>query len=156
MTSCCRVAGCRFPRSHTTPGHRCGACGAYGHGQLECSDDIRKRALGQHHRDALPQDARCTIARCVHAWNHTLAGHACSACGLFGHECARAPAAATSGASSTKFRRTCPTCRVEGEVDTQFTVFGGSCVVCLDAAPCVVFSTCRHANVCSACATRLG
>ena len=43
----CRVIHCRFKGSHTWQDHKCGTCGEYGHGQMECGfknlvDDIIK------------------------------------------------------------------------------------------------------------------
>ena len=35
----CKVNYCRFADKHTTFGHRCGKCGKYGHGQMECGDE---------------------------------------------------------------------------------------------------------------------
>lgn len=33
----CSVKECRFPCYHVTSGHKCGNCGKYGHGVIECS-----------------------------------------------------------------------------------------------------------------------
>lgn len=49
----------------------------------------------------------------------------------------------------------CPTCRIVGLVDLEYTVFGTECVVCMEARPCVVIRECRHANVCVDCVRRL-
>ena len=34
----CKVKNCNFKYSHVTSGHKCGTCGEYGHGQLECGN----------------------------------------------------------------------------------------------------------------------
>ena len=39
--SSCKVAGCRHPHNHVTLGHLCGKCGKYGHGQMECGNQIQ-------------------------------------------------------------------------------------------------------------------
>ena len=72
----------------------------------------------------------------------------CDTCGRRAPECACPPA--TSRADLT-----CPTCRQVGDVDLRDVVYGNACVVCFDTKPCVIFASCRHANVCIDCAMRL-
>lgn len=40
----CQVANCRFPNGHITPYHKCGNCGMYGHGRVECDHKNKKKA----------------------------------------------------------------------------------------------------------------
>ena len=145
--SACKVRGCRYRFSHTTAGHRCGTCGTYGHGQLECGDRSAIRNL----RDAMlaveSVATPCTVHGCTHAWTHTSDAHHCVACGVRG---------ACACAAAHVVRKACPTCRRVSDVDTRFVVHTGSeCAVCMDSTPCVIFSGCRHANVCAACVQRL-
>ena len=34
----CKAINCRFKTTHITAGHKCGKCGKYGHGQVECGN----------------------------------------------------------------------------------------------------------------------
>ena len=57
--SYCKVAGCRFPKSHTTAGHLCGKCKQYGHGQIECNNPIMKESLKVFFNDKINEDDYC-------------------------------------------------------------------------------------------------
>lgn len=83
MASYCKVNGCRFPFSHTTPGHLCGTCNGYGHGRIECGnpDEISKLPK----TDILPISMHCTMDGCVYKWSHTNRAHNCSKCGRNHH-----------------------------------------------------------------------
>jgi hypothetical protein len=83
----------------------------------------------------------CTVIGCGTPETHTWGAHHCTRCGL--REC------------TCKLSVKCPVCRTTGVVDLATTVFAGDCVVCLEARPLVVVSTCRHAQVCVECAQRL-
>ena len=81
--SSCQVACCRFPDSHTTQSHRCGYCGEYGHGQIECGNQAKINALQKFYNDILPEHKWCT-----HCPNHSFAkkkhvshAHNCHKCG---------------------------------------------------------------------------
>ena len=64
--SSCRVACCRFSDSHTTISHRCGNCGDYGHGQIECGNQSKINSLKKFYDDILPESKWCT-----HCLNHS-------------------------------------------------------------------------------------
>ena len=144
MSSRCLAHGCRFPSTHVTAAHRCGSCGCYGHGQLECGDasllmDLRTRT---HVTDALHIDLWCTHARCVQRATHTLAAHHAEA-----HESSR--------------QLQCPLCRADVTVPAATTApealvyTNADCVVCMARHPVVVFAPCRHAVVCVECVAAL-
>ena len=60
-------------------------------------------------------------------------------------------------AHPSRVQRKCPHCNVTGPVDLNNSYFTNSeCIVCTEVAPCVLFEACRHINVCSSCADRLG
>ena len=40
MAKFCFVEGCRYNHTHTTSGHLCGTCKNYGHGKIECKNNI--------------------------------------------------------------------------------------------------------------------
>ena len=145
----CRVAKCRYAYTHVTMGHKCGTCGAFGHGQLECGNDARIASLQRFLYDTV--DVWCTAPGCAQRATHTTGAHHCAQCQM------RADACTCTAASSSVRRVTCPLCRVDTDVDLDATtVFtGASCAVCFESAPCVVFQACHHAVVCRECANRL-
>ena len=148
----CRVAGCRFPTTHVTMGHRCGTCGQFGHGQLECGSQNSIDSLKVRF-DTDRVNTPCTVESCSHKEFHVTAAHYCSICKRFGGTCDHTRTRRTTHIVS----RRCPTCRVLGPVDLEYSVFsGGDCVICLDSKPCVVMQNCRHANVCKDCMRRMG
>jgi hypothetical protein len=165
----CRVSGCRFADTHVTSGHRCGTCGRYGHGQLECRNVAARQALQR----ASAYDAvavGCDVPGCAHASSHTRAAHHCRRCGARGGSCCLPPPDSPPPTPppppdspptppvtiDLTLERTCPQCRGRGPVDLECTVFtGGECVVCYEAGPCVVFSACRHAVACVDCVRRM-
>lgn len=162
-TSQCRVKGCRYRATHVTMGHRCGRCGGFGHGLLECGRRDQVAALVRlYGRDVIL--VRCTARDCPAPQTHSFEAHVCAACDRRGPECACVPStllpttpATTPHAAAEVVRACCPTCRTAcAAVDLTRTVFtGAECVVCTETAPAVVFPTCRHATVCAACVRRL-
>ena len=77
----CKVLGCRFSYSHTTSGHKCGRCGEYGHGVLECRDKEAKENLKQYRLDFLPKEEQCLFPNCRYKWSHSCISHHCHKCG---------------------------------------------------------------------------
>ena len=82
MTTYCKVLGCRFSQFHTTVAHRCGTCLQYGHGQMECSDNIKKIELSQYIEDQMPEHRWCNYVNCTYPWSHSPESHHCFACGV--------------------------------------------------------------------------
>lgn len=145
--SSCRVRGCRFKTSHTTAAHKCGTCGQFGHGQLECANSVTRSRLSLFADERLEnENCWCDKVLCPNPWTHTKNAHHCTTCGSRGDDC-ECPLHAT---------RKCPSCNTFGEVNVKHKIFtGGDCLVCMDSKPMVVFSTCKHANVCVECVVRL-
>ena len=71
----CKVSNCRFSNFHTTRSHKCGRCGHFGHGQLECRSDEHKNALSQYFHEELPQDKWCKFDYCEARKYHTTESH---------------------------------------------------------------------------------
>ena len=149
----CAVAGCRYPGSHLTVAHRCGTCNMYGHGQMECGKLNGLRNLARRIPAHITSvSAPCTVPDCVNTWSHTTEAHHCSACGSRG----------TTHTSTCPrntlplITRTCPSCKVTSSVDRNTRIFTGmDCIVCMESGPVVLFSSCKHANVCAVCVERL-
>lgn len=83
----CKVHNCRFKFSHTTIGHKCGDCGDYGHGVMECNSMDRKHNLIQFHHDRFSNNANfCTMTNCSNENTHTTRGHICPNCNVRNHD----------------------------------------------------------------------
>lgn len=146
--SVCRVRGCRFPSTHVSEGHRCGRCGARGHGRIECADQQAMQTLLAHPDECVPHEEQCAVIFCPDRHTHKTEAHHCDQCG--------GRAGMHLGSCPQNLARTCPVCRVESVVDYHDTVYtDASCVVCMDSKPLLVFSNCRHAVVCTDCTLRL-
>jgi len=76
----CKVNGCRFNMSHVTCNHKCGTCGRFGHGQIECGNNIKIGALYQYHNEILPYNKWCNNSVCPNRDTHTSEAHVCSKC----------------------------------------------------------------------------
>ena len=144
----CLVAGCRYAHSHLTCAHRCGTCGARGHGQLECGntqsiDDLNNRANAGPPTVATP----CDVDGCADPHTHCADAHHCDTCQRRGRGCA----------CSVARHVECPLCKTVNIANPARRVFSNaSCCVCFgDGAPLVLFDTCMHACVCAACLQRL-
>jgi len=73
--SFCKVKNCRYPDTHVTIGHKCGKCGAFGHGQMECGKEHLINSLYKFKDEILPVDIQCNIANC-NSKLHTKESHA--------------------------------------------------------------------------------
>jgi hypothetical protein len=79
--SFCKVAECRFPTTHVTKGHKCGPCGEYGHGEIECIYNTNlKNKLIEYYNDILPIEKQCTVPGCTEKELHTIEAHHCPQC----------------------------------------------------------------------------
>lgn len=76
----CKVGNCRYADTHTTVGHKCGKCGGYGHGQIECGDLAAIRNLSFYFPETVAPEDRCSATFCPNSATHTTAGHVCAFC----------------------------------------------------------------------------
>ena len=174
----CKVKGCRFSNFHTTVAHRCGACNQHGHGQIECNDDNAKSFLIRYLEDSMPNERQCEYMNCPCPWSHASQSHHCFICGLrSSHSAQQCPVNhrdrsrainELSGAATKEpelivnviedaiINKCCPMCRQCSDIDLEMTIFTDSpCPICLDTKPKIIFSGCKHANVCRDCAVLL-
>jgi hypothetical protein len=141
----CNVAQCRFPSSHTTKGHRCGTCGSFGHGQIECGHPSRITRLNRC-IEVLPQEMQCSVVGCTTPWYHCSTSHHCSKCGKLTQQPCCTPS----------ITRSCPMCKEMSTVDRTLRIFtSADCVVCFEKKPVCLFSSCGHAVVCHDCLVQL-
>lgn len=157
----CAVRGCRFRHTHQTRAHRCGTCGDFGHGQLECSnpalrDELRSVVARERSVPTRHTGYACTVCGCRAPHTHDSTAHFCTTCTQRGTclcppPVVRAPATIDLTNDSTVV---CPHCRQTCTIgEVVFT--DAACCVCLEDVPLVVLQPCRHARVCEACARRM-
>ena len=165
----CQVRGCRYSQTHTTVAHRCGTCRQYGHRQMECGNPHLKNALRQYIEDQMPAPLQCTHETCSYPWSHSTESHHCYICGErsshSASECQMRRSLShelSGGGSSTEVTRQgcitkpCPMCRECSAINLNFKVFTDApCAICLTGGPKVIFSGCKHANICAGCAMKL-
>lgn len=83
----CKVHNCRFKFSHTTIGHKCGECGDYGHGVMECKRDTFKNYLRQYHQDKFTDVSTfCNRPNCPTKDTHMSVAHLCPYCNVRNHD----------------------------------------------------------------------
>lgn len=150
--SYCKVQGCRYPQSHLSSAHRCGTCGSYGHGQIECKSSFAKQQLRNiiENESYLSEEIQCSIKGCIKKWSHTTQAHHCFICGSRG-KCIHCE----EDINNVKFV-TCPTCKKQGFVDLDMEIYTGTdCCICFEATKMVIFSMCKHANICVNCVIKI-
>jgi hypothetical protein len=76
----CKVKNCRFSKFHLTKRHQCGTCYEFGHGQMECKNDLLKLNLDKFDSDFIDIDLHCTINDCIDRCTHLTSGHNCRFC----------------------------------------------------------------------------
>lgn len=131
---------------HVTMGHRCGACGEFGHGQVECRRRASRDQLFMlYGADTLDAEHQCRVPFCPMKHLHRTESHICQTCG-----------ATIACSCNSQHTCPCPSCKHMGTVDLSKKYYtGGACVVCFeDVVPMVSFP-CGHTNVCLTCVTRL-
>lgn len=85
MEKYCYCEGCRFNDSHTTAYHKCGKCGIFGHGRLECpinynGCDKLKNLLYEKYINKgdpliLPKEKWCQVKDCKIRQTHNSNSH---------------------------------------------------------------------------------
>jgi len=84
----CRVHNCRYSQYHTTSGHKCGKCGEFGHGQLECGNIVKIYNLKPYLKEKIADAKQCSVMGCKFKCNHTNKSHYCDKCdNIHSHDC---------------------------------------------------------------------
>ena len=125
----CKVNHCRFANSHTTAAHKCGTCGEYGHGQIECKNNALKKYLEQFMNDQMPIEKQCTLSPCNHKWSHSNIAHHCKKCNKNGHSISDCPL------NEIFYEINCPLCMKMNKIPSnQKKIYGleDKCKVCKD------------------------
>jgi hypothetical protein len=81
----CKVKSCNFARTHTTVSHKCGTCGKFGHGKVECNSQYKQDMLLLYHDDSMPISLWCTALECNKKEYHMIGAHYCVMCNVRGH-----------------------------------------------------------------------
>ena len=78
----CKVAFCKHNDTHTTLGHFCTNCNQYGHGYIECQNQVEIDNLRDYDLDILPKEKWCIYKSCISRQYHTTEYHKCEKCFL--------------------------------------------------------------------------
>ena len=144
----CKVNNCRFASSHTTPAHKCGTCGGYGHGQVECKNNELREFLKKFLNNKMPLDKRCTLTPCNHKWSHSVNAHHCKICNINGHSISTCPL------NQIFYEIQCPLCMKINKISSdQKKIYGleDKCKVCQDNEVNVFLPECGHGCLCIDC-----
>jgi hypothetical protein len=79
----CKVNGCRYSKTHITKAHKCGNCGLFGHGKMECGNAELIKDLNTNDTEPF---IICCIENCKDRTTHTIEGHKCNFCGVYAHD----------------------------------------------------------------------
>ena len=153
----CKVNYCRFSATHTTPGHKCGTCNTFGHGQAECRDPVKIELLKQYNSDTLPYSEQCKIDGCNSKSIHNTDTHYCDGCSNRYPECDCVCAKCSKEVKLCICTFECPLCRTVNKKIEIKEIKGSDseCVICKDAQVQCLFLTCSHASVCKSCMVQL-
>ncbi len=79
----CKVRYCLNPDTHNTRYHYCDFCQTYGHGDLECNDNLKINYLQiLYGNDILPFDQHCQVPGCGETETHLTTVHRCDGAGI--------------------------------------------------------------------------
>lgn len=156
----CKVAYCRYNRTHVTKGHKCGRCGLYGHGDFECRTDYLVQNLRQFDDDIVLNNLQCTIDDCANKELHTEDAHHCPKCGKREkHTIANCPLQSTQSLQSAQVRYNvkCPVCRTDNTLNNPRKIFGLTdiCAICYKNNVEILFPSCYHCCICMQCLHKL-
>ena len=76
----CIVQNCRFPETHLACSHKCGTCGKFGHGFMECGNQLAINNLKLQTIIYFPNHLHCTSSACPCPWTHSDLAHYCTQC----------------------------------------------------------------------------
>jgi hypothetical protein len=150
----CTAENCRFPQYHVTSGHKCGKCGQYGHGLMECGSPVKLSKLFSSLGFILPIELHCKFNECKYNQYHTTNGHHCSTCHERLHSATTCPKNVNLFDKKTTLNIKCPLCKQDNQVNKdQQKIFGltDTCVICLGNKVEVFFPNCGHVCVCLSC-----
>jgi hypothetical protein len=156
----CKVAYCRFNRTHVTRGHKCGRCGTYGHGDFECRTDYLVQNLRQFDNDIVLNNLQCTIDDCAYKELHTEDAHHCPKCGKREkHTIANCPLqiSQSSHVSDIRYNVKCPVCRTDNLLNNPRKIHGLTdiCSICYENNVEILFPSCYHCCICMQCLHKL-
>jgi len=151
----CKVRFCRFNSTHVTKGHKCGKCGKYGHGDVECGSRYYTELLKKYYNDILPLDMHCTVLQCNNKMYHNKDAHHCSKCNKrephIYDDCKINLEENTS--SNTVYNVKCPLCRQENTLINPRKILGlnDECCICYENKVEILFPICYHICICFTC-----
>lgn len=148
----CKVAYCRFNNTHVTIGHKCGPCGAYGHGEIECLYPSRMNILQPFYADRMPLDEQCTVSDCLFKEHHSTAAHHCPIC-----KKRESHTEIDCPLKQITYNVQCPICRAHNTLHNPKQIYGltDKCSICIERNVEILLPSCYHCCICMECLKRL-
>jgi len=147
----CKVNECRYNKTHTTKGHKCGTCGLYGHGILECHSPYKIYELKRYFNDIMPPELQCRVEHCQYYLYHSIYAHNCKICNKREQHSER-------NCPLKPFKVNCPICRTENTIKNNHKqIYGLSdkCSICLENNVNILFPDCCHCCICNECLEKM-
>jgi hypothetical protein len=150
----CKVAYCRFNKTHVTKGHKCGRCKRYGHGDAECNNIRAIQNLRQYDEDVMPNNKICSVPDCRYYELHSTEAHHCPECQKReAHAESECPKNKPNTAIQNIYNVKCPVCRADNPVVSTKKILGltDTCCICMDNNVEILLPSCYHCCICLQC-----
>ena len=145
----CTVKFCKYSDTHVTRGHKCENCKLYGHGKIECKNNLLKDLLKEHFLDIMPRGKRCKINNCKYKVYHSYESHKRDKYIKENKD---------SLINDKEYIIKCPICKKFNKImDAQKKIFGidNKCIVCMENNIEIFLPNCGHAVLCKNCMIKL-
>ena len=131
--SWCAYVNCTYPWSHASESHHCYICGErQNHSSSQCPTNNNQSGGGASYTDERGNTSSLTLINDVSG------------------------AATKESDTNQVINKQCPMCREFSDVNLNLQVFTDApCCICLDSKPKIIFSGCKHANICAYCVTQI-
>lgn len=166
----CRVTQCRFKGSHTWQDHKCGTCGKYGHGQMECGvKNLVNDIIKYGSNDMIKKELWCKSINCARKKFHTSSSHLCehciktksiNKCYHTTQDCDDPNHPLKSIDNKTYTHNIiCPLCLTDNKVnkDKMEPIYGldSKCQICVTNNVNYLLDKCKHCIMCLDCAKQI-
>lgn len=137
---CCEFANCTYPWSHSSESHHCFLCGERGtHSAQQCPINHPQEGVTSNQEENI-------ITTQMHRLQESISAT---------KEPDTEDSMNIQQPQSVIFKK-CPMCREHSKVDLNLKIFTDSpCPICTETYPKIIFSGCKHANVCYKCVLQL-
>ena len=156
----CEFANCTYPWSHASESHHCFVCGIRGtHSAPTCPVNHTNNRHNEQSGGASSSDHIESIN--THLYQENINAYV-DPSGSASGSASKMPdtenmdAIQNTAAPTSIIYKQCPMCRESSNVDRRLKIFTDSpCIICTEHSPKILFSGCKHANICHKCVVQL-